>query len=201
MPERLWKSPWRRWTQTAGTLPLRGGGSACRKSVHAKNTRGPASPLRPETKTAPDRPQCEPEPEHGTRISASVHGGGFILAASGQMSEAELEAALFSADAKPPHVPARDLPDFSLIHKELQEHKHVTLQLLWEEYGATHSRRLPLQSGLPPLPAMETPGGTVVMRQEHRPGKKLLSYLSIGRATRSPSTNRTVVLSYRPRCS
>ena len=56
-----------------------------------------------------------------------------------QMSEAELEAALFSADAKPPRAPARDLPDFSHIHKELQEHKHVTLQLLWEEY----QRRIP----------------------------------------------------------
>jgi len=55
-----------------------------------------------------------------------------------QMSEAELEAALFSADAKPPRAPARYLPDFSHIHKELQEHKHVTLQLLWEEYTATH---------------------------------------------------------------
>jgi hypothetical protein len=47
-----------------------------------------------------------------------------------QMSEAELEAALFSADAKPPRAPARYLPDFSHIHKEIQEHKHVTLQLL-----------------------------------------------------------------------
>jgi transposase len=55
-----------------------------------------------------------------------------------QTSEAELEAALFSADAKPPRAPARNLPDFSHIHKELQEHKHVTLQLLWEEYIATH---------------------------------------------------------------
>jgi hypothetical protein len=54
------------------------------------------------------------------------------------MSEAELEAALFSADAKPPRAPARYLPDFSHIHKELQEHKHVTLQLLWDEYTATH---------------------------------------------------------------
>jgi len=50
----------------------------------------------------------------------------------------ELEAALFPTDPKPARAPARDLPDFSHIHKELQEHKHVTLQLLWEEYTATH---------------------------------------------------------------
>jgi transposase len=53
-----------------------------------------------------------------------------------QMSEAELEAALFSADVKPPRAPARNLPDFSHIYKELQEHKHVTLQLLWDRYVA-----------------------------------------------------------------
>jgi hypothetical protein len=55
------------------------------------------------------------------------------------MSEAELEAALFSADVKPPRAPARNLPDFSHIHKELQEHKHVTLQLLWK----STERRIP----------------------------------------------------------
>src|ERR1035438_5211188 len=40
-----------------------------------------------------------------------------------QMSEPELEAALFPADPKPARAPARDLPDFADIHKELQEHK------------------------------------------------------------------------------
>jgi transposase len=55
-----------------------------------------------------------------------------------QMSESQLEAALFPTDPKPARALARDLPDFADIHKELQEHKHVTLQLLWEEYRATH---------------------------------------------------------------
>jgi transposase len=58
-----------------------------------------------------------------------------------QTSEAELEAALFSADARPPRAPVRYLPDFAYIYKELQEH-HVTLQLLWEEHGATHPGRI-----------------------------------------------------------
>jgi hypothetical protein len=42
------------------------------------------------TKAAPDRPQCESEPEYGTRISASVHGGGFVLAASGADVRSEI---------------------------------------------------------------------------------------------------------------
>jgi hypothetical protein len=75
------------------------------------------------------------------------------------MSEAELEAALFSADVKPPRALARNLLDFSHIHKEPQENKHVTLQLLWEESWSDASRRLSLQSVLPPLPAIETPAG------------------------------------------
>ena len=30
-----------------------------------------------------------------------------------------------------PHKPA---PDFAAIHEQKQRHKHLTMQLLWEEY-------------------------------------------------------------------
>jgi transposase len=30
--------------------------------------------------------------------------------------------------------PAHAAPDFAAVHEQLQRHKHVTLQLLWEEY-------------------------------------------------------------------
>ena len=36
-------------------------------------------------------------------------------------------------------------PDYAEIRHELQTNKHVTLQLLWEEYREKTSRRLPLQ--------------------------------------------------------
>ena len=90
-----------------------------------------------------------------------------------EMSEAELESALFPVAAKPAEIAAaRPLPDFSHLHDELQRHKHTTLQLLWEEYRAA------------------TPDGygysrfcyhyqqwrsqrDVVMRQQHRAGEKL----------------------------
>jgi transposase len=87
-------------------------------------------------------------------------------------SEAELEAALFSADPKPPRAPARNLPDFSHIHKELQEHKHVTLQLLWEEYGATHPDGYRYSEFCHHYQQWKRQRD-VVMRQQHRPGEKL----------------------------
>src|SRR5512132_3925909 len=46
--------------------------------------------------------------------------------------EARLESALFRGAATPiEKTAARPLPDFTTIHSELREHKHLTLQLLW----------------------------------------------------------------------
>jgi transposase len=88
------------------------------------------------------------------------------------MSEAELEAALFPTDPKPPRAPAHYLPDFSHIHKELQEHKHVTLQLLWEEYTATHPDGYRYSQFCYHYQQWKRQRD-VVMRQQHRPGEKL----------------------------
>ena len=52
--------------------------------------------------------------------------------------EARLVAALLpSAPVRPPQsrLPG---PDFASIHTELQEHKHLTLLLVWQEYRAMH---------------------------------------------------------------
>jgi hypothetical protein len=35
---------------------------------------------------------------------------------------------------------APSIPDFANIHHELQSHKHVTLQLVWEDYRQAHLR-------------------------------------------------------------
>jgi len=51
------------------------------------------------------------------------------------LSEVELEAQLFG---NPPvaakKVPGRPQPDWKSIHEQLQQHRHLTLQLLWQEY-------------------------------------------------------------------
>lgn len=87
--------------------------------------------------------------------------------------EAKLEAALFpeAATRQPPSAP-RPLPDFAHIHEELRAHKHVTLELLWEEYraanpdGYRYSRFCYLyQRWRAKL--------DVVLRQEHKAGEKM----------------------------
>ena len=91
-----------------------------------------------------------------------------------EMSEAELEAALFPVAPGNNHAPDSDrpLPDFARIHEELQRHKHTTRQLLWEEYRAAHpdgyrySQFCQLYRGWKQQ-------RDLVLRQEHRPGEKL----------------------------
>lgn len=53
--------------------------------------------------------------------------------------EARLEGALFGPSPRRVHETQRPLPDFADLHQELQEHRHLTLQLLWEEYRENHS--------------------------------------------------------------
>lgn len=54
-------------------------------------------------------------------------------------SEEELEAKLFGK--QPVHSKAvreRPQPDWKSIHERLQQHCHLTLQLVWEEYRQAH---------------------------------------------------------------
>ena len=52
------------------------------------------------------------------------------------VEDAALEAALYPAP--PPSRVARPEPEWPDVHRELQRHKGVTLQLLWLEYRAAH---------------------------------------------------------------
>jgi transposase len=88
-----------------------------------------------------------------------------------ELSDTSLEQRLFPSTASRTTV-SRFTPDFQEVHKELQSRKHVTLNLLWQEYKEQH------------------PDGyqyswfchsyrdwaahlDVVMRHEHRAGEKL----------------------------
>lgn len=85
-------------------------------------------------------------------------------------NDTHLEAALYpSLEAK--LQPQKSAPDFAAIHEQLRTHRHVTLQLLWEEYreinpdGYRYSRFCELyQRWRKKL--------DVVMRQEHKAGEK-----------------------------
>ena len=91
-----------------------------------------------------------------------------------EMTEAELEAALFPTDPGKSREPTaeRPLPDFAHIHEELQRHKHTTRQLLWEEYRAAYADGYNY-SRFCYLYQRWKQERDVVMRQEHRPGEKL----------------------------
>src|SRR5215469_3758284 len=88
--------------------------------------------------------------------------------------EARVEEAVFPASPPPvqEQPPARTLPDFVAIHEQLRTHRHLTLQLLWEEYrqanpdGYRYSRFCELyQRWRSKL--------DVVLRQEHKAGEKM----------------------------
>jgi transposase len=88
--------------------------------------------------------------------------------------EARVEAAVFPRPAIPVEQsqPARSQPDFAAIHEQLRRHRHLTLQLLWEEYheanpdGYRYSRFCELyQRWRSKL--------DVVLRQEHKAGEKM----------------------------
>jgi len=88
--------------------------------------------------------------------------------------DARVEAALFPRTASPAKVQRaeRSQPDFAAMHEQLRQHRHLTLQLLWEEYrqanpeGYRYSRFCELyQRWRSKL--------DVVLRQEHKAGEKM----------------------------
>jgi len=81
-----------------------------------------------------------------------------------------LEELLFSKPGPPPqqHPPV----DFAAVERQLQAHKHLTLQLVWEEYRATQ----PEGYGYSYFCEMYRKwkgSQNVVLRQDHRAGEKL----------------------------
>jgi transposase len=83
-----------------------------------------------------------------------------------------LNELLFPAEPTGECPPARAPLDFAEIHRQLQSHKHVTLQLLWEEYrqsqpdGYRYSRFCELYRRWQRKQE-------VVLRQDHRAGEKM----------------------------
>lgn len=76
---------------------------------------------------------------HGavSKYRIAVRIAGLTWQEAQNLDDTELERRIWQARAE---RPAREvvLADCAWIHTELKRHKHVTLQLLWDEYHATH---------------------------------------------------------------
>ncbi len=86
--------------------------------------------------------------------------------------EEKLETTLFAGQQPRPSDPGKAAPDFAAMHEQKQRHRHLTLQLLWDEYrqanpeGYGYSRFCEhYQRWRGKL--------DVVLRQEHKAGEKL----------------------------
>lgn len=86
-------------------------------------------------------------------------------------NDEQLEAQLFRRAAPEPAL-KRAVPDFAQLHDELQRHKHVTLQLLWQEYRQTHPDGYGY-SFFCELYREWKRKQDVVLRQEHKAGEKM----------------------------
>jgi transposase len=79
-------------------------------------------------------------------------------------------------------------PDFPSIHAELQQHKHLTLQLVWEEYRAQNQEGY-RYSRFCELYQRWRRQQEVVLRQEHRAGEKLfVDYAGATISVKDPSS-------------
>jgi transposase len=79
-------------------------------------------------------------------------------------------------------------PDFPGVHAELQKHKHLTLQLVWEEYRTTHPQGY-RYSRFCELYQRWRRQLEVVLRQEHRAGEKLfVDYAGATITVQDPAT-------------
>jgi transposase len=88
--------------------------------------------------------------------------------------ESRVEAALFpraKARTGRPQSP-RPQPDFAAIHEQLRTHRHLTLQLLWEEYRDSDPNTY-RYSRFCELYQRWRRKLDVVMRQEHKAGEKM----------------------------
>jgi len=88
------------------------------------------------------------------------------------LSDQKLDQLLFGERPDPPSRRVHPPPDFPAIHKELQTHKDLTLELLWQEYkqanasGYRYSRFCDLYREW-------ARAQNLTLRQQHQPGEKM----------------------------
>jgi len=89
-----------------------------------------------------------------------------------EIDDRRLEELLFPAAVGRPSQTIRPLPDFAEVRRQLQIHKHLTLQLVWEEYRETQPEGYGY-SRFCELYERWRRNQDVVLREEHRAGEKM----------------------------
>ncbi len=89
-----------------------------------------------------------------------------------EWGDRQLAEALFPQRPQPELRRKDALPDFATLHQELQIHRHLTLQLVWEEYRQTNPEGYGY-SRFCELYRRWVRKLDLVLRQEHRAGEKL----------------------------
>jgi transposase len=103
---------------------------------------------------------------------ARAHAAGLGWPLGEEWDEIRLQSVLFPPSQPDVKPTARPLPDFDAVRQQRQQHRELTLELLWEEYrepnphGYSYSRFCKLYRTWKKQ-------HDVVLRQEHRPGEKL----------------------------
>lgn len=103
---------------------------------------------------------------------ARFHAAGLGWPLEERWDEAEVENALFPPGHMAAKPPRRTLPDFEKVRQELEQHRELTLELLWEEYREHHPDGY-CYSRFCNLYRQWKKQQDVVLRQDHRPGDKL----------------------------
>jgi transposase len=102
----------------------------------------------------------------------AVRASGIEAAEAETLSESEVEQRVFGP--APPGKPAAFVaPDCAWIHGELKRHRHVTSQLLWEEYASQHGAAAYRRSAFCQIYRSWEKRLKRSMRQRHFAGEKL----------------------------
>jgi len=88
------------------------------------------------------------------------------------LTDQKLDELLFGSRPAPPDRRRYAPPDFAAIHKELECHKDLTLELLWQEYRQTHADGYGY-SRFCDLYREWSRNQNFTLRQQHNPGEKL----------------------------
>jgi transposase len=107
-----------------------------------------------------------------SKYQRAVRAAGISPADAEALSESELEVRVFgpAMASKPARLVA---PDCAWIHQELKRHRHVTLQLLWEEYVQAHGAAAYRRSAFCQIYRAWEKRLKRSMRQRHFAGEKL----------------------------